>query len=175
MSHKFRIQWAKLRIIQKDIDYELGIKINLKRKPVFNNNKWVGSKPIKVKDLGDKQEYLLNLQIEQQKELIDKLNLKIQTLQSNDDNFSIDECDNISNDNSVDIPQDVCVDIPNAECVNIHYEYFMDESNTAEDSKHAISEDDKDESKQPICKDEVNIIKDNAHTHKKKKNKTKPG
>ncbi|XP_058741909.1 DNA polymerase-like [Vicia villosa] len=184
VSHKFRIQWDKLRVIQKDIDYELRIKINLKRKPVFNNNKWVGSKPIKVKDLGDKKEYLLNLQIQQQKELIDKLNLKIHTLQSNiDDNISKDECVNISKDNSIDIPKDVCVNIlkdvcvniPKGECVNIHYEYILEESNTAEDSKHTIFKDEKYDSKQPIiCKDEVNIIKDKANTHKKKKNK-KPG
>lgn len=51
VTSNFRVDWHTLNIIKKDTLVRLGLKLENKRKPIFQNNIWVSTEPIEIKDL----------------------------------------------------------------------------------------------------------------------------
>lgn len=52
VTSNFKIDWAKLNITKRETLVNLGIKINHKRNPIFDENEyWVDTEPLVVKDL----------------------------------------------------------------------------------------------------------------------------
>jgi hypothetical protein len=51
VESNFRIDWHTLNIIKKDTLVRLGIKLGVKRIPVYHRDVWIDTDPIDIKDL----------------------------------------------------------------------------------------------------------------------------
>lgn len=70
VTSNFKIDWAKLNITKKEIHVNLGIQINNKRSPIYDENEyWVDTMPLVVTDFAGQEIRLLSYQM---KHLIDE-------------------------------------------------------------------------------------------------------